>query len=72
MQEDHERPSTSFSKTQHNGTGGDERVLNRRETRDYDRGHSGGVTVEQMTVQAWSDRFDLKQVERELAMQGAL
>lgn len=30
-----------------------------------------GVVVENMTVQAWSDRFDLRQVEQELAMGGA-
>ncbi|SCL31932.1 phage tail tape measure protein, TP901 family, core region [Micromonospora nigra] len=35
-------------------------------------GGRGGVTVESMTVQAWTDRFSLRQVEQELAMHGAV
>ena len=34
-------------------------------------GGGGGTRVENLTVQAWSDRFSLPQIERELAMHGA-
>ncbi|MGH8878922.1 MAG: hypothetical protein ACRD0P_16550, partial [Stackebrandtia sp.] len=37
------------------------------------RGGSGqGVRVENMTVQAWNERFSLSQVQQELAMHGAV
>lgn len=31
-----------------------------------------GITVERMEIQAWTDRFSLRQVEQELAMHGAV
>lgn len=40
--------------------------------RDRQRGGSGDMTVENLNVQAWSDRFDLAQVEEELTMAGAV
>lgn len=33
---------------------------------------SSGVTVQQMHIDAWSDRFDLRQVQAELALTGAV
>ncbi|MDG4796219.1 hypothetical protein [Micromonospora sp. WMMD1082] len=36
------------------------------------RGGGGGITVQNLTIQAWSDRFSLRQVQDELAMHGAV